>query len=239
MNEYAIAIGLGATLGLYRISRQRSGQWLDGALLVLFCALLGARAGYALDNWTYFSAHPLESLQIWLGGLSAPGALTGGLLGILLAALILRVNPLRLADWYYPLIPPLAVGAWLGCWLNGVAYGALLPPGTWWGLPALDESGALALRVPVQLGAASALVIFYILMERLTPLPRPSGWLFCLAASWLTLVGLVTSLLRADPQPIWHQLRLESWTYVALFIPLFGGLAALTFKARREEKGKS
>ncbi len=237
MNAFAIAVGVGAVLGLFRIGRQRSGQWLDAALIALAGSLVGARIAYALLNPAYFSAHPLEVLEIWRGGLAAPGAILGGTLGLALAAALDRVKVLRLADWLYPLIPPLAVGAWLGCWLVGDAYGPQLPAGTWWAVRALDESGVLAPRMPVQLGAAIALAVFYYLMETLTPLPRPSGWLFSLATAWLVLVSLVASLLRVDPIQTWNDLRVDTWIYLVLLVPYFGLFAWLNFTARQKGKG--
>ncbi len=237
MNAYAIAVGIGSALGLFRISRQRSGQWLDAALIVLLGSLIGARAAFVVLNPAIFAPRPLEALEVWRGGLSAPGGILGGVLALLLAAALHRVSALRLADWLYPLIPPLAVSAWLGSWLTGSAYGALVSPAAWWTLQAPDETGLAAARVPVQLGAALALAVFYFLMETLTPLPRPSGWLASLALSWLVLVSLVASLLRADPTPLWRDLRIDTWVYLVLLVPFFGLFSWLTFLARKNPKG--
>lgn len=237
MNAYAIAVGIGAALGLFRVSRQRSGQWLDAGLIVLAFSLIGARIAYALLNAAYFRTHPLEVLEVWRGGLSAPGAVLGGTLGLVLAAALNKARVLRLADWLYPLIPPVAIGAWLGCWLTGVAYGPERPAGTWWAVQAIDEAGVMAARMPVQLGAALALAVFYYLMETLTPLPRPSGWLCSLGVSWLVLVSLVASFLRVDPTPLWNDLRLDTWVYLVLLVPYFGLFAWLNFAARKNPKG--
>jgi prolipoprotein diacylglyceryltransferase len=237
MNAYAIVVGIGAALGLFRVSRQRSGQWLDAALIVLLLSLIGARAAFVLVNPAMFAGRPLEALEIWRGGLSAPGALVGGVLGLLLMAWLQRVPVLRLADWLYPIIPPLAVGAWLGSWLAGSAYGAQVPADTWWSVQAPDESGFVAARIPLQLCAALALAAFYFLMETLTPLPRPSGWFFSLAASWLVLVSLVASLLRADPTPLWRELRVDTWAYLILLVPFYGLFSWLNFSARKNPKG--
>ncbi len=237
VNAYALAVGIGAALGLFRVSRQRSGQWLDAGLIVLAASLIGARIAYAVLNAAYFRAHPLEVLEIWRGGFSAPGAVLGGTLGLVLAAALDKVRVLRLADWLYPLIPPLAIGAWLGCWLTGVAYGPQLPAGTWWAVQAIDEAGVIAPRMPLQLGAALALAVFYFLMETLTPLPRPSGWLSSLGTSWLVLVSLVASFLRTDPVPLWNGLRLDTWVYLVLLVPYFGLFAWLNFTARKKPKG--
>jgi len=239
VNAFAIAVGLGAALGLFRVSRQRAGQWLDAGLIVLTVSLIGARLGYALFELTYFSVHPVEVIQIWRGGLSAPGAIVGAWLGLLLAAAIEKVHVLRLADWLYPLIPSVSVATWLGCWLIGAAYGSELPAGTWWAVQSPDLSGQLAARVPVQLGAAVALAVFYYLMETLVPLPRPSGWLSSLALSWLVLVSLVASFLRADPMQMWRGVRLDTWVYLVLLVPFLGLFAWLNFVARQKPKGTS
>jgi len=237
VNGFAIAVGLGAALGLYRVSRQQSGQWLDSALFALACSLLGARLGYVGLNANYFSSHPGEILQIWLGGLNDAGALAGGVLGGFIAARIRRFPVGRLVDQLYSLLPPLAVGAWLGCWLSGTAYGLQLPAGSWWAVPAQDEGGLVTGRLPVQMVAAIALLIFYWLLEQLTPMPRPAGWLFSLAASWLALVNLVASLLRADPAPRWGELRADSWLNLILVLLFFALFVWAQFQARRQTKG--
>jgi phosphatidylglycerol:prolipoprotein diacylglycerol transferase len=221
---------------LLRVSRQRSGQWLDAGLLVLFGALLGARLGFVLVHLPYYTAHPGEILALTAGGLSGAGAMIGWVAALLLAALIYRAPVLRLADWLYPLIPPLAVTAYLGAWLAGTAYGPQLAPGTWWGIPAPDESGWMALRWPLQPAAALALMVFYSLMERLVPLPRPSGWLFSLAAAWFIVVDLVVSLLRTDPLPTWGLVRLVTLADLIALVLALGLFAALTFIARRRPK---
>ncbi len=238
MNGFAIVLGLGAALGLLRVSRQRSGQWLDAALLVLLGALLGARLGYVLVHLPYYALHPAEMLALRAGGLSGGGAAVGWALGLLFSALIHRVSVLRLADWLYPLLPPLAVAGYLASWLAGVAYGPELPVDTWWGILAPDESGLLAPRWPLQPAAAMALLVFYWLMERLIPIPRPSGWLFSLAATWYIVVDLVVSLLRADPQPsrgVFHLDTLGNLVALAFCLGLF---VVLTFIARQQAKLK-
>jgi hypothetical protein len=132
-----------------------------------------------------------------------------------------------------------AIAGYLGAWLAGVAYGPQLPAGTWWGIPAPDEIGWMALRWPLQPAAALALLVFYSLMERLIPLPRPSGWLFSLAAAWYIVVSLVVSLLRADPQPAWRAFHLDTLGNLIALILTLGIFAALTFIDRRKSTLKS
>lgn len=239
MNGFAITVGLGAALGLYRVGRQQSGQWLDDALLALTGSLIGARLGYVLVNLPYFSQNPLEIPQVWLGGLQSGGAVVGWLAALALMAWSRKISLARMADWLYPLIPPLVIAIWMGCWLEGVGYGQTLPPGTLWGVPSVDESGALALRVPVQLMAALSLLIFFALLETLTPVPRPAGWFSTLAGTWVVVVGLAASLLRSDPAPLWHNLRLDTWTNLVWLVVFLAIFTRVNFIARRQSKGSS
>ena len=141
MNGYSLLIGFGASFGLFCVTVQAAPSRRPTALLDAGVdhsergALLGARAAYVLVNWGHFQANLAEIPQLWLGGYSAFGALVGGLLGVIAASAVLRLALGQLADGLLPLLPPLIVCAWLGCWLAGSDYGAPAP-GAWWALPA-------------------------------------------------------------------------------------------------------
>ena len=208
---------------------------------MLFVSLVGARVGFAAERYAYFADHPGEILAFDQGGLSLGGAALAWVVGLCLASALHRVPVLRMADWLYPLIPPLTVAGLMASWLAGSAYGPALPAGTWWGVPTPDESGLLAPRWPLQPVAALALLVFYRLLEMLTPLPRPSGWLASLATAWFMVVYLVISLLRVDPVPTWgqgqiHVDTLGSLILLAFFLSLF---VVLTFIDRRKTKMES
>ncbi len=185
MINFSLWLGIGASLGLWRIARsvpkRQSSVWVNAGLFVLFAALLGARTSYALVNWTYFSTHLIEIPMLWIGGLTWPGAVLGMLLALAYLSTQNRTTRSRsgsfgwLGDRLYPLLPPIAITAWLGCWQSGVAYGASLPLNTWWGVPAIDESGLYSPRWPVQLLAALSLLIFFWLLERRIKPLRPAG----------------------------------------------------------------
>jgi prolipoprotein diacylglyceryltransferase len=198
-------------------------------LITLFGCLLGSRINYVVFHSSYYAANRLETIEIWKGGLAWPGAVAGGLLGLGLVALIWRLPIALLADRLIPLASPLAIAVWLGCWQSGVAYGARLPQGAWWGIPTRDETGAVYVRFPVQPLAALTLVIFFWWLEmRKFPRERP-GRLASLAGLGLAVNLLVFSLLRADPSQLWVGLRPDVW--MALALGLFCLLAyTLTFR---------
>ena len=100
-----------------------------GVLVLLLGCLLGSRIVYVGFHTSYYASHLLESVEIWKGGLAWPGAIAGGLLGLVAVACIWRIPIAMLADRLIPLASPLAIAVWIGCWLSGVAYGFRPPPG--------------------------------------------------------------------------------------------------------------
>jgi prolipoprotein diacylglyceryltransferase len=225
VNAFTLWVGLGAALGLWRVARsapqRQAGFWVNTGLLALLACLAGARLFYTWVNRDYFAGRLLEIPQVWLGGLSWPGAVAGAWLALLYLGYSYRTPrggraPLGwLGDRLYPLLPPLAVTTWLGCWMSGVAYGPPAPAGAWWGAPSLDESGTYTLHWPLQpLAALSLLGFFWLLETRVRPL-RPPGQQAGLAAFGLLLHLLAASLLRADPAPTWGGLRVDTWMALA------------------------
>lgn len=212
-------------MGLWRVWRNApsrlSGALLNTGLLVLLAALLGARIVYVGVNAPYFRANPVEALQMWQGGLSWPGALAGAVAAAAVAAHAYSTPHKRrvplgwLMDRLYPLLPPIAITAWLGCWQIGAAYGAALPAGAWWGIPSPNETSAYTLRVPVQLLAALALLACFALLELGLRPKRQNGLLSGLALAGLMFVQFGASLLRTDPAPLWQNLRLDAWFALA------------------------
>jgi prolipoprotein diacylglyceryltransferase len=223
--SFPLLLGIGASLGLAWVAtraRLRLAQsQLDAGLVVLFAALVGSRLAFVAAHWPYFRSHPLEIVLLPLGGLAWPGAVLGALVGLLIYAALKRQPPLKLADALLPLATALAVSAWLACWLDGVAYGPVLS--LRWLVPARDEWGAIAPRLPVQfLGAILTLGLYWLLELRQPREPSPG----LLAMRWFlgfSLLMLVLSLLRADPAPAWLGLRLETWAALAFL--LIAGLA--------------
>jgi phosphatidylglycerol---prolipoprotein diacylglyceryl transferase len=237
VSAFAFLVGLGASLGLWRViqrvPRWQASRWMNSALITLLGSLLGSRIVYVAFHTSYYAAHRLEAVEIWKGGLSWPGAVAGGLVGLVAVATIWRLPIALLADRLMPLASPLAIAVWLGCWQSGISYGGRLPPGAWWGIPTRDETGAVYTRFPVQPLAALTLVIFFWWLE-LKSFPREHpGRLASLAGLGLAVNLLIFSFLRADPSQLWIGVRPDVW--MALGLGLFCLLAyALTFRSPRK-----
>ena len=219
----SLGVGLGLAWSALAAPRPLALRLIHAGWFALGGGLLGARLGYVAWHWPYYQQQPWEIFQTWQGGLSGPGAWAGALLGLLFAARLTGLPLGLLADRLLPLASCLAASAWLGCWLTGSAYG--LPGDSLWAaLPAPDETGRIAQRLPVQVvGLLSSLGLLALLdlrrsyfRSRLRDGLQAGLWL---AAQGLLLWGL--SYLRADPTPLWQGLRLDAWGGLA--IALVGG----------------
>ncbi len=230
MYAYPLSIGLGVFFGLawvaWKAPAKASLVRVNAGIWALLGGLVGGRAAFAVLNWGYFAAHPLEALQVFQGGLTWPGVLAGAMLALGGFSALSRQSLRKLADDLIPLAATLVVAAWLGCWLEGCAYGPAASG--WWGVPASDEWGKIALRFPTQLlGAVLALVTFWLLEYSPAALDRDQRFLPGQTASLglvvlaLQLFGL--SFLRADPALYWAGVRLDAWA--ALGFAAIGGLA--------------
>lgn len=228
---FSLLVSLGAAAGLFwlvertvveapvqaswQTIKRRGLRQLNAGLAVLLGALLGGRLAFAAVNWAYFCTHPLEILQVFQGGLSGMGALCGAIFALTIFARIVREPLPRLADSILPLAATLTISVWVGCWLEGCAYGAQID----WGIPSLDEWGQISPRLPVQLiGAALTVLLAWWLDRSRTSTSdggvkdaRPEGWSAALGLMGLSLIVLIVSFLRADPGPTWNGLRLEAW----------------------------
>src|SRR6201984_482778 len=109
---YALAYIVGILLGwLYaRAIIRRERLWSapvpmtvpdygDFVLWVTLGIILGGRIGYVLFyNPSYFAAHPLESFQLWKGGMSFHGGFLGCVLAVILFARHRGISILLLGD---------------------------------------------------------------------------------------------------------------------------------------------
>ena len=218
--SYSFLIALGAALGLLQIYRhtssKESSRAVDAGLISMAGAMLGARLVFVLMHISYYKNHLPEILQLWQGGLHVFGAIVGGLLTAAILSLFWKKGFLQLTDLVVPLIPPLAIFAILGSWQAGVAYGAAAPEEAWWGVKALDESGAYLPRFPLQLVTALVLLLYYGFLEIRPPLFWNYGSKTVCYLAGLAAVLTFTSFLRADPAPVYGGLRLDTWLNLAV-----------------------
>lgn len=219
MTAFSFLVGFAASLGLWRISQNRLIRnpwfWLTAGLVTLFGALLGARLGFVAVRGAYFWQHPSEILLFSAGGLSGLGAVLGGLISIAILSRTRRVPMGALSDGLFPMLPILAVFAWLGCWMSGAAYGLPAAQVLRHSFLVFDQAGSSLGQMPVQALAALALAVVFFLLESVYR-PARSGQRSALGLACLGAVNFGVSLLRADPALTWNGLRLDGWAGLVL-----------------------
>jgi len=222
VNVYSILVGVGASLAILRViqgvPRWQAPRWANASLLGLLGAVIGARLVYVFLQWGYFKSHLLEIVALWSGGLSWFGAVLGAIAMVLVIAARWHTTLFKIADSLAPMIPPLAISSWLGCWLIGVAYGSTAPPGAFWAVPSQDELGVVAPRFPLQIVAAISMLVYAFILDIRKPRFDREGK----KISWM-LLGLGLNLaifmpLRADPAPILLGLKIYTWAAIIFLL---------------------
>jgi phosphatidylglycerol:prolipoprotein diacylglycerol transferase len=154
-----VDVGLLAGAAVACLAARRRGlnpaRVLDAVLASAVGGVIGGRAAYVVAKWAYYQDHVRRALRPWDGGLSWHGALAGGLVAVLAYCAIRRVSPRAMLDVLAPGVAILAACVWLGCLMNGCAYGIETYPGqgVLWALSLEfpDLYGIRAPRVAVQL----------------------------------------------------------------------------------------
>jgi phosphatidylglycerol:prolipoprotein diacylglycerol transferase len=146
----------------------------DFVIWITLGIILGGRLGYVLFyNLAHFAANPVEILQLWNGGMSFHGGVTGCVLAIVLFALRRGIPMLSLGDVTAAVAP---IGLFLGRianFINGELWGR--PTDVPWAM-VFPHGGPLP-RHPSQLyeAALEGVVLFVIvgLLVRSGALKRP------------------------------------------------------------------
>lgn len=128
---YSLMIFLGVLVACIFIFRETRKQNIneDFMLNLIFYSvvfgLIGARAYYVAFNWSYYSTHLLEILEVWNGGLAIHGGIFAGLLWIIFYTKKYKISTLKILDIA---VVGLMIGQCIGRWgnfFNQEAYGAV------------------------------------------------------------------------------------------------------------------
>jgi prolipoprotein diacylglyceryltransferase len=204
------------------MAAERKRFTIDAGIGLLFLSLLGARIGYILLNLSFFGNHASQMPQIWLGGLSWPGALVGAGIALLGIHLIWKEPVGELADSYLPLIGTVAAAIWLTGWGAGIGFGSRTD--AWFGIPVRDIFGIAENRWPLPILGA-VLSVGWIAGLVLLPLKRwrvKPGWRAVLGTTGIVVINGVISLFRVDPAPLLLGIRGETWFSMVLLVSIVG-----------------
>jgi phosphatidylglycerol:prolipoprotein diacylglycerol transferase len=244
---YALAYIVGILLGwLYaRAVIRRQELWAspppltvndydDFVLWVTLGIILGGRIGYVLFyNPSYFAAHPLESLQLWHGGMSFHGGFLGCVLAVILFARHRGLSILSLGD-----ITCAAgtIGIFLGRianFINGELWGR--PTDVPWAM--VFPTGGPLPRHPSQLyeAALEGLVLFVVLaaLIRAGALKRPGLILGAFAFGYAVARSICEHFREPDPQLgfLWGGLTMGTLLSIPLML---AGIILMAAALRRE-----
>ena len=238
MSSFSLLIGLGASVALLRLvfatpDENRIIRLLQG-LMLQAVALLGARLAFILAHVTYFSTRKNEILNFNAGGLWWPGAVIGALLVIVTIGILQNGKLKEMLDRFSVFLLPLGVSFWLASWWAGVAYGARLGASVWWWMPMLDNTGVIALRVPLQPVAACTLLLILCAIEWRWRKPVPKGRRMGVLMVVLSVHTLLFSLLRADPVQAFLGIRMDVWASI-LFAITAVVLLGFTFEVKSKK----
>jgi phosphatidylglycerol:prolipoprotein diacylglycerol transferase len=211
----------------------------DFILWLTLGIILGGRIGYVLFyNPGYFAAHPLESIELWKGGMSFHGGFLGCVVAVLLFARHRRLSILSLGDLT---CAAATIGIFLGRianFINGELWGR--PSNVPWAM--VFPSGGPVPRHPSQLYEAflEGLVMFVVLavLIRQGALRRPGFILGAFALGY----GIARSICELFREPdiqigfLWGGLTMGMLLSLPLMI---AGLAIMAVAMRRNVAGQS
>jgi phosphatidylglycerol:prolipoprotein diacylglycerol transferase len=133
---YTVLLDLGLILGLVLTTLEGKRLLGDGAMALdlglwaVIGGIVGGRIGYVVANWNVFGEDLGRIVRIWEGGLSFHGAFLGGLVVLIVFALLYHRGEEIVPIWTLGdvVTPGLALGmafGWAACLMGGCAYGAL------------------------------------------------------------------------------------------------------------------
>lgn len=218
-----LAVLLGMGVGIYFAKQE--GKYSEHISNLTMYALVGAIIGARFwqvffFEWSYYSHHLGEIIQIWQGGLSIQGGLVGGLLVAIWYTRKHKINFWELADILAPaIILAQGIGR-IACLLNGDAfgsptgsnYGLVYPPGT----AAYSEYGSMPL-FPAEVWEGQLDVVSFALLLIIKQRKLPTGILFLIYNVLYNAERFGLEFLRGD-SPRTYGLTAAQWTGISVFV---------------------
>jgi phosphatidylglycerol---prolipoprotein diacylglyceryl transferase len=211
----------------------------DFVVWITLGIILGGRIGYVLFyNLPFFMANPLQVFELWTGGMSFHGGVTGCAVAVVLFALRRHIPMLSLADVSSGVAP---IGLFLGRianFINGELWGR--PTDVPWAM-VFPRGGPLA-RHPSQLyeAALEGVVLFIVLglLVRFGALKRPGVVTGAFALGYG--IARITCEFFREPDAqlgfLWGGLTMGMLLCVPLML---AGIAVLAFALTRTPKTKN
>jgi len=225
----ALAYFIGAYLSIYlaKFKNISKDNILDFMLYLIPAAIIGARLGHVIANWSYYSINPINILKLWKGGLAFH---TGFFLVIIVMIFYCKKRNIKFFDLADILVIPLALGLAIGRIGNLINEEIL---GKVTSLPwAITIQGIK--RHPSQIyelisNLAIGSYLFYLFKNK----KLPSGFLFWTFVAIYSIIRFFLDFLKDWPPVIYNL----SWAQL-FSIPLFIISLVMLYKLKTKEDFK-
>lgn len=219
--SYGLMVALGFCIAAIFIYR-RAGEFgldkektLDLFILILLFGILGARVFYVLLNLKYYSANPVEIVNLSKGGLVWYGGLFGGLIAAVIYAKIKKIDILLATDLAAPYIALAQSLGRIGCFLNGCCYGMAAPAGY---MLVVCFPGDTAVRHPSQLYSSIGLLAMFVILRFWQDRRRFAGEIFLGYIMLYSLKRFFIEFVRGDSARLSLGLTIFQYISVAVFL---------------------
>ena len=235
---YGVIIMVGILLSaLYGMSRAKidgvtQDDILDVTLVAVISSVIGARIYYVVFYGGYNSLYDL--VAVWKGGLAIYGAVIGGIVSIIVMALIKKIPSLRLLDiGASSIILGQAIGRW-GNFVNAEAYGyeTDLP----WRMGIGSGAGAIFVH-PTFLYESLWNALGFVLIWSLYKKKKYDGQMFLVYLTWYGFGRMLIEGLRTDS--LWlvpGVIRVSQLIGAVSFVLCGTVLLVMALKGRKEKK---
>lgn len=238
VRSYGVMLVIGVLLSVWW-SRRRAPKWrieperiFDATLWGIIPGILGARIGYIVQEWDYYSKNTDEIWTLHFAGLTSFGGVLFAILGLLTYCKLAKVRPSVFLDVVAaPLLVAHAVGR-IGCLLNGCCYGHQTT--AWYGVPVDLVEG---LFEPAQIYEAFLVMVGVGLILLFERKPRGSGSSFWLVVLVWGMARFIYEFFRAGTieevekgiasSTYWGSLPITQAQAAALVMVVIGGVMLL------------
>lgn len=239
---YGLILAAAAFTGFYTAYKlyakffnpQKAEKILDMAPVLILAGIAGARLYYCAVNYSYYSVHPLEILNIRQGGLSIHGMILGGIIALYFCVKYYKIDFLRTLDvMACGTALAQAIGRW-GNFFNSEAFG--LPTNLPWKLyiPLSQRPqefiGYEYFHPTFLYESLLDILIFFVLIVFLKRFSSNKGLVFGIYLILYSFARIGVEYLRVDSVLNIFGVPVAQWVSVLLIIFAFFYLGAIVYR---------